>query len=79
MSIMGQGPVFDLMRDIEARSSARRDAVYEAERMRVRACNCVGPQNGQPKCPCAMQGVIIRDGRYIQPEQDLGPVKGEDG
>ena len=38
-------------------------------------CFCVGPQNGQPLCPCRMRGVIIRDGRYILPEQDLGPVE----
>ena len=38
------------------------------------ACSCVGRQNGQPKCPCSMRGVIVRDGRYIQPEVDLGPV-----
>jgi len=37
-------------------------------------CACVGPQNGQPLCPCAMRGVIVRDGRYIRPEQDLGPA-----
>ena len=40
----------------------------------VSACACVGPQNGQPLCPCAMRGVIVRDGRYIVPERDLGPV-----
>ena len=39
------------------------------------ACNCVGPQRGEPLCPCQMRGVMIRDGRYILPEQDLGPVK----
>ena len=38
------------------------------------ACNCIGPQNGQPKCPCMMRNVIERDGRYIQREVDLGPV-----
>lgn len=37
-------------------------------------CNCIGPQNGQPKCPCQMRGLIQRDGRWIQPEVDLGPV-----
>ena len=42
---------------------------------RLEACACIGPQNGQPRCPCAMRGVIVRDGRYIQPEQDLGPVE----
>lgn len=39
------------------------------------ACNCVGPQNGQPKCPCQMAGVVQRDGRWIQLERDLGPVQ----
>ena len=38
------------------------------------ACFCIGPQNGEPLCPCRMRGVIIRDGRYILPEKDLGPV-----
>lgn len=38
-------------------------------------CACMGPQNGQPLCPCAMRGVIVRDGRYIVPEKDLGPVR----
>lgn len=39
-----------------------------------RACHCMGPQNGEPLCPCSMRGVIVRDGRYIVPERDLGPV-----
>lgn len=38
------------------------------------SCNCVGPQNGEPLCPCQMRNVIVRDGRYIQKERDLGPV-----
>lgn len=38
------------------------------------ACNCVGPRPGGPLCPCQMRGVIERDGRYILPERDLGPV-----
>jgi hypothetical protein len=37
-------------------------------------CNCIGPQDGQPLCPCAMHDVVIRDGRYVLPERDLGPV-----
>lgn len=37
-------------------------------------CNCVGPQPGQPKCPCQMRHLIQRDGRWIQPEVDMGPV-----
>jgi len=36
-------------------------------------CFCVGPQNGEPLCPCAMKSVIIRDGRYVR-IQDFGPV-----
>lgn len=39
------------------------------------ACFCVGPQDGQPLCPCAMKGVRIENGRYIQ-IIDHGPVKG---
>ncbi len=40
----------------------------------VNACHCVGPQNGQPRCPCAMRGVQIINGRYVLPAQDLGPA-----
>ena len=39
----------------------------------VLSCNCVGPQNGQPLCPCQMRNVKIVGGRYIQ-TIDLGPV-----
>lgn len=42
--------------------------------MRIYACNYIGPQNGEPLCPCQMRNVIERDGRYIKREQDLGPV-----
>lgn len=38
-------------------------------------CNCIGPQNGQPLCPCKMRGVVVKNGRYVIPEQDLGPVR----
>lgn len=43
------------------------------------ACGCVGPQRGEPRCPCQMRGVIERDGRWIVPEQDLGPVRRYEG
>ena len=35
-------------------------------------CNCMGPQNGQPLCPCRMRDVKTIDGRYVRVE-DLGP------
>lgn len=41
----------------------------------VHSCNCIGPQRGEPRCPCQMRGIIERDGRWIVPEQDLGPVR----
>ena len=41
----------------------------------ARACNCIGPQNGQPRCPCMMVGIVERDGRWVQLERDLGPVR----
>ena len=39
-----------------------------------RICNCIGPQNGQPLCPCMMRGVRVKNGRYVMPERDLGPA-----
>lgn len=38
------------------------------------ACACIGPQNGQPLCPCGMRAVVVKDGRYTLPERDLGPA-----
>lgn len=34
-------------------------------------CFCIGPQNGDPVCPCEMRELKIIDGRYIR-LQDLG-------
>ena len=39
----------------------------------MNACNCVGPQNGQPVCPCAMRDVSVVNGRYVM-TKDLGPA-----
>lgn len=36
-------------------------------------CGCMGPQNGEPVCPCAMKYVKVVDGHYIQ-ITDLGKV-----
>ena len=36
-------------------------------------CGCIGPQNGEPLCPCMMRSVKIIDGRYVR-VQDLGPA-----
>lgn len=43
----------------------------------MHTCNCIGPQNGAPYCPCMMstKGVIVCDGRWIEPERDLGPAR----
>lgn len=49
-------------------------AFAEYAKAPAQPCNCIGPQNGQPMCPCSMRGVIVRDGRYIVPERDLGPA-----
>jgi len=37
------------------------------------ACCCIGPQNGEPVCPCRMKYVTIKDGRYVS-ITDLGPA-----
>ena len=39
----------------------------------VQSCGCIGPQNGQPVCPCQMAGVTIENGRYVR-RVDLGPA-----
>lgn len=40
----------------------------------AKACYCTGPRPGEPLCPCRMRSVVVRNGRYVIPEQDLGPV-----
>lgn len=40
----------------------------------VRSCFCIGPQNGQPKCPCMMVNMRQIDGRWVE-VIDHGPVK----
>lgn len=44
----------------------------------ARSCNCMGPQNGEPLCPCRMQSVKVENGRYIE-VIDHGPVRRYDG
>lgn len=51
---------------------------YASRISNAHACNCVGPQYGQPRCPCMMRNVRIKNGRYIEPERDLGPVSAAD-
>jgi len=41
----------------------------------VSACNCIGPQNGQPLCPCQMRGLVEIDGQWVRPSQVIGPVQ----
>lgn len=45
------------------------------------ACHCIGKQPGEPECPCVMRarGIFKRDGRWIQPECDLGPAPDDAG
>ena len=43
----------------------------------MHACHCVGPQNGQPLCPCRMGSVSVRDGRYVE-VIDHGPAPKDD-
>ena len=49
---------------------------YKMERSAGLRCNCVGPQNGDPVCPCRMRCVVVENGRYVE-KTDLGPVEGE--
>jgi hypothetical protein len=45
---------------------------------RVHSCNCIGPQIGEPVCPCMMASVTIENGRYVH-HRDLGPAPGGEG
>jgi hypothetical protein len=38
------------------------------------ACGCMGPQRGEPVCPCAMRTVIRWKGVWI----DLKPIRGKE-
>ena len=38
------------------------------------ACNCIGPQNGNPVCPCRMRSMEQVNGRWVE-VIDHGPVK----
>lgn len=46
-------------------------------RVDIKQCFCVGPQNGQPLCPCRMLDVKIVNGRYVQ-TIDHGPAPSGD-
>lgn len=37
-------------------------------------CACIGPQNGEPLCPCRMSTVRVVNGRYVE-TIDHGPVR----
>ena len=39
----------------------------------IQPCNCIGPQRGEPVCPCQMVSVRIINGRYVM-TRDLGPA-----
>lgn len=41
----------------------------------INACGCIGPQNGEPLCPCSMRNVQVKNDRWVIPERDLGPVR----
>jgi hypothetical protein len=40
-------------------------------------CYCIGPQEGEPLCPCLMKQVGVKNSKYVTLEQDLGPVPKE--
>lgn len=63
------------VRDIKEKASIKAGLIRQKWHQE---CGCIGPQNGQPLCLCRMrdQGVTIKAGRYVRPEQDLGPDGG---
>ena len=50
-----------------------RQGVFVPADTSARMCFCVGPQNGEPVCPCRMSRLTIRNGRYVE-VIDHGPA-----
>lgn len=70
-------PMFADPQDLERWTRAQRplDLKRLVDTQIAPGCGCIGPQNGQPLCPCQMRGVTIQNGRYVR-IQDLGPAPG---
>jgi hypothetical protein len=59
-----------------------RESKSTADRVRrirdePRACFCIGPQDGDPVCPCRMRYLVVENGRYVE-KIDRGPAKPDD-
>jgi hypothetical protein len=41
----------------------------------IRPCFCIGPQNGEPFCPCQMRNLKVyrRDAEWVIPERRIKP------
>jgi len=50
---------------------------FTVDAMSSQACCCIGPQNGEPVCPCKMKDLRIIDGRYVQ-VIDYGPAQADE-
>ena len=50
------------------------EGVTSLESSTMRACFCIGPQDGEPLCPCRMTNVKIVNGRYVE-TIDHGPAR----
>ena len=50
------------------------EAARESKDTRSKMCFCMGPQNGDPACPCKMKELKIVNGRYVK-IIDYGPVR----
>jgi len=46
---------------------------FEGKNMADGACCCIGPQNGEPLCPCAMRVAIAQNGYFYVPVKKSPP------
>lgn len=53
------------------RSWTYSDGPLQAER--THTCGCIGPQDGNPVCPCRMSALTVKDGRWVE-VIDHGPA-----
>lgn len=51
---------------LDARRRYRTAADWSKFNADVHPCNCVGPQDGNPVCPCRMRSLRILNGRWVE-------------
>lgn len=60
----------DCSKSPEAQAVDKFNESMQSDLGAVNPCACVGPQDGEPVCPCAMRWVTVVGGRYYRVNTD---------